>query len=1730
MGSATIIMDKALYKLSSFLRSSAHTTRHTLILFVPAILPFLLVNSARCQNYFASTGMPAFSAPEPVELGFVDASNGNLHLSIPLGSYPQRGTNRPEPITLEYDSNIWAIDPYGVNAQWEPISSYSSSVGGWNYSYNTGLVGEGYTVVSQNSELPGGGCGNDISWEDKNATLHTFHLILDFGQADSSCPASADAFATDSSGYHMYASAYGSILTVAAPDGTVVYTSYGTPPGSPSDSGDNEVLGEDSNGNYMFVAYAQTAYDTLGRQMATGAVGSNFCYNNTNEVISTSQGYSQYFISCATIKVKSDFQQSEVQDTSTTMQVIRSLTLPDDAGSTYYFTYDCDQTDSANPAGACSSAGGQNAYYGELTGITLPTGGTVSYSYSTLSDVYQNKSRWVSSRQSSGGSWSYTPLVVTSCDTGQTWPNNGCEQQTTVTSPTGQTVYTFAINNGAWPITIMKEDLSGNVLSTVANTWDFYQGCVTIGCTGNQFVRLLGQQTTIPSSSGSLKKQTIYTYDSPQYGNQTAIKEWQYIPTGNAFDSVPDRVTYFSYLYYTNTTSITQPQNNINRPLSVTLCSNTGSDTACPGGGSRVSQTLYTYDGGSLTSITGIVNHDDTDFGASYTSRGNPTSIAQWVSGSSYLTTSYTYDTTGQVLSKTDPAGNITNYYYTDNYFIDAGNDTKPAIYQPTQPTDSYVTKVTDPIGTQTIGYYWGSGHVAEAADYNTRLTYSHYQDGLDRQTEEIDPIGWTLSNYSSASQSDLYAAVATALPSTGCTSCKHTQTILDSWGRMTSEFLVNNPIGPVEVDNSYDAGGRLSTESHPYSGSGDPNHVSETFGYDALDRQLSVTHPDGQVQQVAYGPNVPNLQGASSQHGSTATYGYAYPQVSEDESGHRLEQWLDGFGRIVEVDEPNLSSGSLTSSPSVTNYLYDAGNRLTKVIQGSQTRTFTYDGLGRKTYENTPEGGTVTYSYTTPGGALCSGNPSNVCYRTDARGVVSTYTYDHGNRVTGVAYTIPSGQNIAAMPSVCTTKPNGTSANVCYNYDQGGAGSNAIGQLTEMIDPTGSETYSHDVAGRVTQVSKIVNGQTFKIGYGYDPGGDVKQITYPSGRVVQQAYDQAAQLCQIATSASDCTPASSYYAANFSYNAPGKLTGVSYGNGVTAAFYYSPNRTQLTYLAYAKGSSTYFNLQYSYQQTSSYSPPCPTGTTGNNGSIQCITDNLSSGRTANYSYDPLKRITSANSCGSSAFPQWGLEENYDRFGNRLSQTLTAGSGPHASMSFNGNNQPTGYTYDPSGNMTVEPLSPPNDMTYDGENRMTAFSGGGGAASYAYDGNGLRVTKSVTGGSTMVSIFSGSQKIAEYDNGAATSAPSREYVAGPTGLLAMIANGTTTYYHQDHLSVRLTTDGNGNLLTQQGTFPFGESWYSNLGSGDNWVFTSYDRDSESGLDYALARYYDSRTGTFCSADPLAGSPEDPQSWNRYPYGRNDPIDITDPSGKHWWDALIDAAGAALAGVTGGASLFVSMSYEMAANPSPFPMIPVGGGISLGVSWDGTPIMPAPGLTEGLQRALGLPTMGDAGGPIFDAGDASNPARPAACTGKTSANLNYNVPNSQGETGQQHIQNLHMPMVNGGPVPNMKSQYLFNPPGTPSQNWTLVMAINAYTFNNPSQITQSTSKSNIVFTGNLPAEMALPGYQSTGPRPFIGMERKGSLWGFPIYGPTNVNTLVTQSDCSSVRSSYPGSTK
>jgi RHS repeat-associated protein len=87
----------------------------------------------------------------------------------------------------------------------------------------------------------------------------------------------------------------------------------------------------------------------------------------------------------------------------------------------------------------------------------------------------------------------------------------------------------------------------------------------------------------------------------------------------------------------------------------------------------------------------------------------------------------------------------------------------------------------------------------------------------------------------------------------------------------------------------------------------------------------------------------------------------------------------------------------------------------------------------------------------------------------------------------------------------------------------------------------------------------------------------------------------------------------------------------------------------------------------------------------------------------------------------------------------------------------------------------------------------------------------------------------------------------------------------------------------------QSFYPYGEQ-KSGPTATEQYAFATYWRDGESGLDYAWNRYYSSTLGRFLSPDPYKannggpGDPSDPQSWNRYSYAANDPVNLFDPEG------------------------------------------------------------------------------------------------------------------------------------------------------------------------------------------------------------------------------------------------------
>ena len=109
---------------------------------------------------------------------------------------------------------------------------------------------------------------------------------------------------------------------------------------------------------------------------------------------------------------------------------------------------------------------------------------------------------------------------------------------------------------------------------------------------------------------------------------------------------------------------------------------------------------------------------------------------------------------------------------------------------------------------------------------------------------------------------------------------------------------------------------------------------------------------------------------------------------------------------------------------------------------------------------------------------------------------------------------------------------------------------------------------------------------------------------------------------------------------------------------------------------------------------------------------------------------------------------------------------------------------------------------------------------------------------------------------------------------------------------------RMVADRTGSLagIKRHDYLPFGEELYvgtggrtsaQGYGAVDNVrrKFNGYERDGETGLDYAQARYYASGQGRFTGVDAGAFTPADPQNWNRYSYVQNNPLKFIDPTGN-----------------------------------------------------------------------------------------------------------------------------------------------------------------------------------------------------------------------------------------------------
>ena len=614
------------------------------------LLLVCLAGTTWAQDYVYAVGNPSFSVDIPIEDGYINVANGNIHLEIPISNVKQRGSLQHSS-RLVYDSRIWKIiEDSSGNYSWQP-NNVPNSMAGWRYVDGNDIGSVDYgafqdTYISCGPNVTGyntNGYGK-FTYTDSSGTVHPFDSYID-SMVPSQCnnntseTTSQLMTATDASGYNLIVTALNGYISTET-----VYDNSG-----------NQVYPQliDRNGNYASYDSHGNPINTSGIIPVTVSTAGNV---TTYSVLIEGGQPIKYIVTTEPINVSTEFNESAVSENTSTITAIQSIQLPD--GSMYSFTYD-----------SGTSAGN----YGELTSMTLPTGGKINIQYHPFIDSYQNNNRWIFTWQDEDGSKEFLQNVLSQCSSNST--DTGCQEQDLyriVKSDTNvnDVVYTLTLNNGAWNTQTdiwngasgyTGDTSGGKKVITILPQYNFSYPCpMSAGvpaCNGSENVTQLSESVTLfDAPGGQLASLDKYTYD-PSSGKPLQEQEWDY--SSGAPSSIPIRQTNYVYASHVNNASLlTQKCSYFN--------------------GSLFSNTQYSYDQSSLLS-SGATSQLESVGGP----RGNLTSVSNQIfnyPGAAYSTSnacpllsgavatnSFIYDDAGMKRSMTDANGNTTIYNYACN-------------------------------------------------------------------------------------------------------------------------------------------------------------------------------------------------------------------------------------------------------------------------------------------------------------------------------------------------------------------------------------------------------------------------------------------------------------------------------------------------------------------------------------------------------------------------------------------------------------------------------------------------------------------------------------------------------------------------------------------------------------------------------------------------------------------------------------------------------------------------------------------------------------------------------------------------------------------------------------------------------------------------------------------------------------------------------------------------------
>ena len=798
-----------------------------------------------------------------------------------------------------------------------------------------------------------------------------------------------------------------------------------------------------------------------------------------------------------------------------------------------------------------------------------------------------------------------------------------------------------------------------------------------------------------------------------------------------------------------------------------------------------------------------------------------PTTIAHVLDDVSNQSYQYEYNALGKVTKSIDPLGRETDYVYGVNNVPDANPTTGEGI-------DLLQVKRKN------------------GANYDVLRTYTY--------NNQHQPL--TITDARGATTTYTYNAAGQVLTVTTPPAQGQSQGPVTTYTYDTNGYLqsVAGPIPGATTSFTYDGYGRRRTTT-------DPTGLTLTYDYDALDRGTQVSYPDGTSEQT--------------------TYNRLDAEWKRDRLGRSTHILRDALRRVVATRDPAGGTTQYRYGGAGCSSCAGGGDQLTALIDpnGNQT-SWTYDLQGRVTQETRADQSSESYVY--------EATSSRLHQRTDRKGVATTLTYFPDNKLAGKSYsdTTPAvSYTYDPLTGLMLTAANGTdtltwtydnldrvaseassknASMVGYSYDDAG------NRTALTLNGSGYLTYGYDQQSRLTGIT--YGAQHF--GFGYDTASRRTSMTYPNGILTSYGYDTESRLTSLGASLGS-TPITSFnyvldavgnrtskttldWTESYGYDAANRLLSADRSSGTPSrwrfAYDLAGNRTSdQTDDAVMAGGVNNLNQLLSRQAGGALTF---SGTTNKPATVTV------SGKNVPTSPAPANAFSAQAPIGSGTSNV--VVSATDANGNTRTNTYqVSASGAGGS-----------YTYDPNGNL-ISKTEGANAWTYtwDADNRLTqVLNNGTTVATFAYDPVGRRVQKTAAGVTTAWT-YAGAGILRQM-----VGATTLTYVHGPRidEPLASDDGTTLSFFHADGLgSIVKTTNPGGAVTSARQYDAWGNPQAGSTTAG--YAFTGREWDPETGLYYYRARYYDSATGRFISADPAGLR-------SAYGYVGGSPVSYTDPTG------------------------------------------------------------------------------------------------------------------------------------------------------------------------------------------------------------------------------------------------------